>query len=80
MAEISATEAARNFADVLDAVEHRGERFTIVRRGTVVAQLGPVGAGKGRDVKAMLRRHTPDGRFPEDIASVRRMLVVEDRT
>ena len=25
MPEVSATEAARNFADILDAVEHRGE-------------------------------------------------------
>jgi diketogulonate reductase-like aldo/keto reductase len=30
---VSATDAARNFADLLDAIEHRGEHFTIVRRG-----------------------------------------------
>src|SRR5688572_4920967 len=31
MAEISATEASKRFADLLDAVEHRGETFTVVR-------------------------------------------------
>jgi antitoxin (DNA-binding transcriptional repressor) of toxin-antitoxin stability system len=38
--EVSATDAARNFSKILDAVEHRGEHFTIIRRGKVVAQLG----------------------------------------
>ncbi|MEZ5270879.1 MAG: type II toxin-antitoxin system prevent-host-death family antitoxin [Ilumatobacteraceae bacterium] len=38
MPEITATEASRSFADLLDAVEHRGETFVIVRRGKVIAQ------------------------------------------
>jgi prevent-host-death family protein len=37
--EVTATEASRRFADLLDGVEHRGERYTIVRRGRVIAQL-----------------------------------------
>jgi prevent-host-death family protein len=80
MPEVSATDAARNFSDILDAVEHRGERFTIVRRGKVVAQLDPVRSGKGIDVKAMLRRHRGDPGFVEDIASVRALLEVETRS
>ena len=32
MPDISATAAAKRFAHVLDAVDHRGESFTIVRR------------------------------------------------
>jgi hypothetical protein len=28
--EITATDAARNFADLLDAVEHRGEHFGLL--------------------------------------------------
>ena len=40
MPEISVTEASRNFADLLDAVEHGDETFTIVRRCRVVAQMG----------------------------------------
>jgi len=30
MAEITATEASRRFADMLDAVEHRGESFIAI--------------------------------------------------
>jgi prevent-host-death family protein len=77
--DVSATEAARNFSDILDAVEHRGEHFTIVRRGRVVAHLDPVGTGKGADVKALLRRHKPDPGFATDVASVRSLLKIEAR-
>jgi prevent-host-death family protein len=47
MSEITATDAARNFADLLDAVEHRGERFTILRRGKAIAILEPLKDGHG---------------------------------
>ena len=79
MPEVSATDAARNFSDILDAVEHRGEHFTIVRRGKVVAQLDPISTGKGADVKALLRRHRREPGFPEDMASVRELLEIELR-
>lgn len=79
MPEISATDAARNFSDVLDAVEHLGEHFTIVRRGKVVAQLDPVSAGRGADVKALLRRHRCDPDFAADISSTRQLLEIEAR-
>ena len=79
MAEISATKAARNFADLLDAIEHRGEHFTIVRRGRPIAHLDPVGRGQGADVKAMLRRHRPDRRWTGDLEDVRRLLEIEER-
>ena len=79
MPEVSATDAARNFSDLLDAVEHRGEHFKIVRRGKIVAQLDPVHTGKGAEVKALLRRHDRDRAFAEDIASVRQLLEIEFR-
>jgi prevent-host-death family protein len=75
--KVSATAAARNFSNILDAVERRGERFTIVRRGRVVAQLGPVSTGKGGEVKAMLRRQRTDPGFGRDIAAVRELLKVD---
>jgi len=77
--EISATEAARSFADILDAVEHRGEQFTIVRRGKPIARLQPVGEGGGASVKELLRRHSPDTAWASDLASVRRLVELEDR-
>lgn len=74
MTDISATEAARSFSDLLDAVEHRGEHFAIVRRGKVVAELHPAGQGGGADVKAVLRRHIPDPAWAEDLAATRALL------
>lgn len=76
---VSATEASRSFADLLDAVEHRGERFTIVRRGRPVASLGPTAGVTGADVKALLRRHRPDPAWAEELAELRGLLTVEDR-
>ena len=74
MPEITATDAARKFADLLDAIEHRGERFTIVRRGRAIAQLDPVSRGRGADAKALLRRHRPDVEWSRDIEAVRDLL------
>lgn len=79
MPEVSATEAARNFSDLLDAVEHRGEHFAIVRRGKVVAQLDPVQSGRGAEVKALLRHHRRDPNLADDVASVRGLLEIEAR-
>jgi prevent-host-death family protein len=79
MPEVSATEASRNFADLLDGVEHRGERYTIVRRGRIVAQLEPVHAPMGADVKALLRRHHIDRGWAHDLADLRSQLHVEER-
>jgi prevent-host-death family protein len=79
MPEVNATDAARNFSDILDAVEHRGEHFTIVRRGKVVAQLDPVHSGRGDEIKDLLLRHRHDRDFAKDIASTRELLEIETR-
>ncbi len=79
MPDVSATEAACNFADLLDAVEHRGERFTIVRRGRAVAHLEPMTAGAGRDVKALRREHVPDAKWRSDLEELRALLEREAR-
>jgi prevent-host-death family protein len=79
MPEITATEAARSFADLLDAVEHRGERFTIVRRGKAIASLEPTNKGHGADVKARLRRHRPDSQWSNELAATRSVVEIEER-
>jgi antitoxin (DNA-binding transcriptional repressor) of toxin-antitoxin stability system len=80
MPEVTATDAARNFADLLDAVEHRGERFTIVRRGRAIAHLDPMTRGAGADVRALLRRHRPDPDWRRDLDEARDLLEIDDRT
>ena len=79
MSEVSATDAARNFADLLDAIEHRGEHFTIVRRGRAIAHLEPVSQGRGGDVKAVLRRHRLDHAWSGEIESLRELIELQDR-
>ncbi len=74
MSDITATDAARNFAALLDAIEHRGEHFTIVRRGRAVAQLEPLTLGRGAEAKAVLRRHRPDAAWSHDLEEVRNLL------
>ena len=80
MPEVSATEAARNFADLLDAIEHRGEHYTIVRRGKAVAVLEPASLGRGLDVKALLRRHRIDPAWGKDLRAVRDLVELQDRS
>lgn len=78
MTDITATEAARKFADLLDAVE-RGEHFTIVRRGKAVAHLEPAHRGRGAEVKALLTRHNVDQQWPDDLKQIRDLLQTEER-
>ncbi|CAN5781459.1 hypothetical protein BH20ACT1_BH20ACT1_02520 [soil metagenome] len=80
MREVTATEAARQFADLLDAVEYRGERFTVVRRGKPIAHLEPVTTGGGAKVKALLGRHRPDPGWREDVVAVRGLTELQERS
>ncbi len=79
MTEVTATDAARNFADLLDAIEHRGEHFTIVRRGKAIAHLEPMKGGRGSEAKALLRRNRPDRSWAGDLQEVRGLLEIDDR-
>ncbi|MHB8467438.1 MAG: type II toxin-antitoxin system Phd/YefM family antitoxin [Acidimicrobiales bacterium] len=79
MPDVTATDAARNFADILDGVEHRGEHYTIVRRGRVIAHLDPVSRGRGADIKALLGRHRVDTAWADDLSSVRALVEIDDR-
>ena len=79
MTDVTATEAARSFADLLDAVEHRGERFTIVRRGKAIATLQPMTARRGAEVKELLRRSHPDPVWMSDLVALRSVVEPQDR-
>jgi antitoxin (DNA-binding transcriptional repressor) of toxin-antitoxin stability system len=79
MPEVSATDAARNFADLLDAIEHRGEHFTIVRRGKAIAHLEPASRGRGSAVKALLRRHRTDPEWANELHKIRDLVELQTR-
>ncbi|MCI0544780.1 MAG: type II toxin-antitoxin system Phd/YefM family antitoxin [Actinobacteria bacterium] len=80
MPDISATEAARRFSDVLDTVEHDKARYTIIRRGKAVASLEPISIGRGSDIKSMLRRHIADKRWPTELRELRELIEIDVRS
>lgn len=79
MKDITATEAARGFSEVLDAVEHRNESFVISRKGKVVARLEPASGVTGRTVKAILTETPRDSAWSDELAELRAVVTTEDR-
>jgi prevent-host-death family protein len=77
---VNATEAARNFSEVLDGVEHRGQSYVVTRGGKPVAQITPVPTASGRAVKRLLRDHQPDAAWSGELAALRADLTVEEPT
>lgn len=71
MSEISATEASKRFADLLDAVEHRGETFTVVRRGRAIATVAPARRTTLGELREFLRAHPADATWERDLADLR---------
>lgn len=73
----SVTEVIRNFADYINRVAYRRERFILVRGGKPVAELSPVPAGtRLGDLPALLEslpRLSPEEAeaFDEDLARAR---------
>lgn len=79
MPEVTATEAARHFSDLLDAIEHEGASYTILRHGKAIAQIEPIRKGKWGDVRRLLEKHPPDPEWIDDIRSVRDLLESQPR-
>jgi prevent-host-death family protein len=77
MKRVSATEAARRFSDVLDAVEGGRESFVVVRRGREVATISPASPASGKRLKALLDEHRPDSAWSGELEELRGALVDE---
>jgi prevent-host-death family protein len=76
---VTATEAARRFSDVLDAVDNRRESFVVVRRGREVATISPAAPAGGKRLKEVLLEHRPDPAWAEELGEVRAGLADEPR-
>jgi antitoxin (DNA-binding transcriptional repressor) of toxin-antitoxin stability system len=80
----SVTEIARHFAEYINRVVYRGERFVLVRGKKPVAELGPVPAGKRLaelpDLLDSLPRlsEAEARRFADDLAEARSSLAATD--
>ena len=70
---VTATEAARDFARVLDAVEH-GEVVVITRDGVPTCRISPEHRTSADLLKAALRDHPADAGFADDVAAARMAL------
>ena len=77
MRDTTVTEVARNFAEFINRVAYRGERFLLYRGRKPVAELGPPTLGVPvRDIPglfASLPRLSPDeaARFADDLNAAR---------
>jgi antitoxin (DNA-binding transcriptional repressor) of toxin-antitoxin stability system len=77
MRTMTATEASRNFSDLLDAIE-RGETVTITRGHHAVAEIRPAPRRTGVDLRiALASVPPPDDRFATDIADALTALTTE---
>lgn len=73
MADVTATEAGRNFSDLLNRVRYRGESFDVVRGGEVVARLVPATAKRATvgALFALVREFGPvDDSFATDLEEI----------
>lgn len=73
---MSATEASRSFAALLDDAE-RGETVVVTRGGRRVAVIGPASAGNGAEVRLLLASGTPDDEFARDVRAARGAVTLE---
>lgn len=71
---VTATEAARSFAELLDAIDRDGEAFVIERRGRPVAAIGPPPSADGAALKRLIRANRPDSYWTADLMAVRSLL------
>jgi len=71
MRQVTATEAARRFSEMLDSVENGRESFVVVRRGRAVATVGPATGSTGRDLKDVLKRNRPDSAWANELRELR---------
>lgn len=60
--EISATEAARRFSEILNRVRYRNESFVVKRGGVPVCEIVPVRGRKGDSM--VLARKSGESRKP----------------
>jgi len=71
MKQLSATDASRQFSQVLDDVERSGEQYVVVRHGRAVATIGPARGGTGKALKEALRTHRPDAAWAGELRELR---------
>lgn len=76
MRTVTATQASRSFAAILDEVE-RGHAVVVTRGGRRIATIGPANASNGADFLALLGANATDEGFAADVLAARDLAVLE---
>lgn len=76
MRTVTATEASRSFAAILDEAE-RGGTVVVTRGGRRIATIGPAAESNATAVIALLSAPPPDGEFAADVAAAREAVTTE---
>ncbi len=76
MKMMTATEASRSFAALLNEVE-RGDTIVVTRGGRRIATIGPATTGNGAAVATLLDSASVDVDFAADVLAAREAVVSE---
>lgn len=79
MKDLTATEAARRFSEILDAVEHDRESFRVQRHGRTIARIVPESRPNGKAVKDALKRLHLGKEWADAVEETRALLVTQER-
>jgi len=77
MRTVTATEASRSFAALLDAAE-RGQTVVVTRGGRRIASIGPASASNGIEVRELLASNAVDDDFAADVLAARDAVALEE--
>ncbi len=73
---VTATEAARQFSDLLNRVRYEGETFVITRGGEEIGQLSPTSPDRPMTLRGLFeilkRESSPDPDFADDLETIQR--------
>lgn len=76
MRRITATQAARNFSQILDQVRFRGESYIVERNGEPICRIEPSGYASRvtvTELRALLASTPPpDDTFARDVAAIQK--------
>lgn len=76
MRTVTATEASRSFAALLDEAEH-GQTIVVTRGGRRIASIGPATASNGAEVVVLLASNLVDEDFAADVLAARDAVALE---
>ena len=81
MSEVPAEELIERASELLEAVEHRGESFTVTRNGEPIARIEPTRelAKAPENLKTIFRRQPSDPKLAEEVRALQSMVAGEEQ-